>query len=219
MSHKALDMNLSHTVLLPSDWRVNRGWGDHFCLSAEVVSRRCRLSLNAGVGIVRLLTSATNHRKYSFSKFCSQCWFLECCVRGFSAPNGVKCLEFWKPVQYGHPKAIKFLLQSQPISAWTPIYFLVLTDIHWIICTILLVPVPSFPTTFLFFFSYSAAFGPSKQEEEDYEDVPINKTWVLSPKVYESDVTLILNKLLLGYDNKLRPDIGGKWSSSSGKVL
>nr|XP_020455043.1 gamma-aminobutyric acid receptor subunit gamma-1-like isoform X4 [Monopterus albus] len=53
-----------------------------------------------------------------------------------------------------------------------------------------------------------AAFGPSKQEEEDYEDVPINKTWVLSPKVHESDVTLILNKLLQGYDNKLRPDIG-----------
>lgn len=51
---------------------------------------------------------------------------------------------------------------------------------------------------------------PSKQEEEDYEDVPINKTWVLSPKVYESDVTLILNKLLQGYDNKLRPDIGGR---------
>uniref|UniRef100_A0A665W9J7 Gamma-aminobutyric acid type A receptor gamma1 subunit n=2 Tax=Echeneis naucrates TaxID=173247 RepID=A0A665W9J7_ECHNA len=55
---------------------------------------------------------------------------------------------------------------------------------------------------------YSAAIGNSKQEEEDYEDVPINKTWVLSPKVYESDVTLILNKLLQGYDNKLRPDIG-----------
>lgn len=54
------------------------------------------------------------------------------------------------------------------------------------------------------------AFGPSKAEEEDYEDVPINKTWVLSPKVYKSDVTLILNKLLQGYDNKLRPDIGGK---------
>ncbi|MED6272697.1 Gamma-aminobutyric acid receptor subunit gamma-1 [Characodon lateralis] len=54
----------------------------------------------------------------------------------------------------------------------------------------------------------SSAIGPSKQEDEDYEDVPINKTWVLSPKVYESDVTLILNKLLQGYDNKLRPDIG-----------
>ncbi|XP_074547859.1 gamma-aminobutyric acid receptor subunit gamma-1 isoform X1 [Halichoeres trimaculatus] len=53
-----------------------------------------------------------------------------------------------------------------------------------------------------------AAIGPSKQEEEDYEDVPINKTWVLSPKVHESDVTSILNKLLHGYDNKLRPDIG-----------
>lgn len=62
----------------------------------------------------------------------------------------------------------------------------------------------------LTFLHPSAAFGPSKQDEEDYEDVPINKTWVLSPKVYESDVTLILNKLLLGYDNKLRPDIGGK---------
>uniref|UniRef100_A0A667XGB1 Gamma-aminobutyric acid type A receptor subunit gamma1 n=1 Tax=Myripristis murdjan TaxID=586833 RepID=A0A667XGB1_9TELE len=63
--------------------------------------------------------------------------------------------------------------------------------------------------TILFLLSLSsAAFGPSKQEEEDYEDVPINKTWVLSPKVYESDVTLILNKLLQGYDNKLRPDIG-----------
>lgn len=61
----------------------------------------------------------------------------------------------------------------------------------------------------------SAAIGPSKQEEEDYEDVPINKTWVLSPKVYESDVTLILNKLLQGYDNKLRPDIGGRSSFHS----
>lgn len=59
-------------------------------------------------------------------------------------------------------------------------------------------------------FLSSSAIGPSKQEDEDYEDVPINKTWVLSPKVYESDVTLILNKLLQGYDNKLRPDIGGK---------
>ncbi|KAG5845312.1 hypothetical protein ANANG_G00137470 [Anguilla anguilla] len=54
------------------------------------------------------------------------------------------------------------------------------------------------------------AFGPNKLEDEDYEDVAINKTWVLSPKVYEGDVTLILNKLLQGYDNKLRPDIGGK---------
>uniref|UniRef100_A0A8C4RP56 Gamma-aminobutyric acid type A receptor subunit gamma1 n=1 Tax=Erpetoichthys calabaricus TaxID=27687 RepID=A0A8C4RP56_ERPCA len=52
------------------------------------------------------------------------------------------------------------------------------------------------------------SFGPSKIDEEDYEDVPINKTWVLAPKVHESEVTLILNKLLQGYDNKLRPDIG-----------
>ncbi|XP_058862406.1 gamma-aminobutyric acid receptor subunit gamma-1 [Acipenser ruthenus] len=52
-------------------------------------------------------------------------------------------------------------------------------------------------------------FGPHKMEE-DYEDAPINKTWVLAPKVHENDVTLILNKLLQGYDNKLRPDIGGK---------
>ncbi|KAJ3613221.1 hypothetical protein NHX12_019471 [Muraenolepis orangiensis] len=60
-----------------------------------------------------------------------------------------------------------------------------------------------------------AGFGPSKQDEEEYEDVPINKTWVLSPKVYESDVTAVLNKLLLGYDNKLRPDIGaGVWDST-----
>lgn len=62
----------------------------------------------------------------------------------------------------------------------------------------------------LFLHVLSMAFGPSKAEEDDYEDVPINKTWVLSPKVYDSDVTLILNKLLQGYDNKLRPDIGGK---------
>lgn len=61
-----------------------------------------------------------------------------------------------------------------------------------------------------FLFYDSMAFGASKADDEDYEDVPINKTWVLSPKVYKSDVTLILNTLLQGYDNKLRPDIGGK---------
>lgn len=70
----------------------------------------------------------------------------------------------------------------------------------------------------VFLFYDSMAFGPSKAEEEDYEDVPINKTWVLSPRVYESDVTLILNKLLQGYDNKLRPDIGGKSFLFLGKV-
>lgn len=72
-------------------------------------------------------------------------------------------------------------------------------------------PISSCPINlFQIFCVVSMAFGPSKAEEEDYEDVPINKTWVLSPKVYDSDVTLILNKLLQGYDNKLRPDIGGK---------
>uniref|UniRef100_A0A673AP06 Gamma-aminobutyric acid receptor subunit gamma-2 n=1 Tax=Sphaeramia orbicularis TaxID=375764 RepID=A0A673AP06_9TELE len=44
----------------------------------------------------------------------------------------------------------------------------------------------------------------------DDDDEVSNKTWVLTPKVYESDVTHILNSLLDGYDNKLRPDIGVK---------
>lgn len=47
----------------------------------------------------------------------------------------------------------------------------------------------------------------SFQVEDD--DEATNKTWVLTPKVYESDVTHVLNSLLDGYDNKLRPDIGG----------
>ncbi|MGH0127868.1 UNVERIFIED_CONTAM: hypothetical protein FKN15_018732 [Acipenser sinensis] len=47
-----------------------------------------------------------------------------------------------------------------------------------------------------------------QKEDDDYEDFSSNKTWVLTPKVYESDVTHILNSLLDGYDNKLRPDIG-----------
>lgn len=38
----------------------------------------------------------------------------------------------------------------------------------------------------------------------------MNKTWVLAPKIHEGDITQILNSLLQGYDNKLRPDIGGK---------
>lgn len=37
----------------------------------------------------------------------------------------------------------------------------------------------------------------------------MNKTWVLAPKIHEGDITQILNSLLQGYDNKLRPDIGG----------
>ncbi|KAG2456022.1 GBRG2 protein, partial [Polypterus senegalus] len=62
--------------------------------------------------------------------------------------------------------------------------------------------------------------GPSKagiqeasslqKDDDDYEDIAANKTWVLTPKVVESDVTNILNSLLNGYDNKLRPDIGVK---------
>ncbi|XP_078720925.1 gamma-aminobutyric acid receptor subunit gamma-2-like isoform X1 [Lampetra fluviatilis] len=47
-----------------------------------------------------------------------------------------------------------------------------------------------------------------KIEEDDFQDMNANKTWVLAPKVYESDVTQILNTLLEGYDNNLRPDIG-----------
>ncbi|XP_017164099.1 gamma-aminobutyric acid receptor subunit gamma-2 isoform X6 [Poecilia reticulata] len=46
--------------------------------------------------------------------------------------------------------------------------------------------------------------------QNDDDDEVSNKTWVLTPKVYESDVTHILNSLLDGYDNKLRPDIGVK---------
>ncbi|XP_039630700.1 gamma-aminobutyric acid receptor subunit gamma-2 isoform X1 [Polypterus senegalus] len=49
-----------------------------------------------------------------------------------------------------------------------------------------------------------------QKDDDDYEDIAANKTWVLTPKVVESDVTNILNSLLNGYDNKLRPDIGVK---------
>lgn len=42
----------------------------------------------------------------------------------------------------------------------------------------------------------------------------MNKTWVLAPKIHEGDITQILNSLLRGYDNKLRPDIGGKFELS-----
>lgn len=50
---------------------------------------------------------------------------------------------------------------------------------------------------------------PHSSFQSDDDDEVSNKTWVLTPKVYESDVTHILNGLLDGYDNKLRPDIGG----------
>ncbi|XP_016114303.1 gamma-aminobutyric acid receptor subunit gamma-2-like [Sinocyclocheilus grahami] len=63
----------------------------------------------------------------------------------------------------------------------------------------------------LFLWAFLIAHLPlsSVQLESDDDEVA-NKTWVLTPKVYESDVTHILNSLLDGYDNKLRPDIGVK---------
>uniref|UniRef100_A0A8C9FTH7 Uncharacterized protein n=1 Tax=Pavo cristatus TaxID=9049 RepID=A0A8C9FTH7_PAVCR len=63
----------------------------------------------------------------------------------------------------------------------------------------------SFP--FLHFYVFNSS---TQKGDDDYEDYTSNKTWVLTPKVHESDVTLILNGLLEGYDNKLRPDIGVK---------
>lgn len=48
-------------------------------------------------------------------------------------------------------------------------------------------------------------------DDEDDEDLTVNKTWVLAPRIHEGDITQILNSLLQGYDNKLRPDIGGKF--------
>lgn len=57
-------------------------------------------------------------------------------------------------------------------------------------------------------FSLSLSPHHSSFQTDDDDEVS-NKTWVLTPKVYESDVTHILNSLLDGYDNKLRPDIGG----------
>lgn len=65
-----------------------------------------------------------------------------------------------------------------------------------------------FMTPLLSAFSFSNSS--SQKSDDDYEDYTTNKTWVLTPKVHESDVTLILNGLLEGYDNKLRPDIGGE---------
>uniref|UniRef100_A0A8C3XFC0 Gamma-aminobutyric acid receptor subunit gamma-3 n=1 Tax=Cyanoderma ruficeps TaxID=181631 RepID=A0A8C3XFC0_9PASS len=47
-------------------------------------------------------------------------------------------------------------------------------------------------------------------EEDEYEDGTTNQNWVLAPKTQDTDVTLILNKLLREYDKKLRPDIGIK---------
>ncbi|XP_017592454.1 PREDICTED: gamma-aminobutyric acid receptor subunit gamma-3-like [Corvus brachyrhynchos] len=50
----------------------------------------------------------------------------------------------------------------------------------------------------------------TKVEEDEYEDGTTNQKWVLAPKTQDTDVTLILNKLLREYDKKLRPDIGIK---------
>lgn len=49
-----------------------------------------------------------------------------------------------------------------------------------------------------------------KMEEDEYEDSSSNQKWVLAPKSQDTDVTLILNKLLREYDKKLRPDIGSE---------
>uniref|UniRef100_UPI00358EFFA0 gamma-aminobutyric acid receptor subunit gamma-2-like isoform X1 n=2 Tax=Myxine glutinosa TaxID=7769 RepID=UPI00358EFFA0 len=59
---------------------------------------------------------------------------------------------------------------------------------------------------FLLFFSCKRACVAKR--EDDHEDMNVNKTWTLAPRVYDSDVTKILNHLLDNYDNKLRPDIG-----------
>lgn len=50
-----------------------------------------------------------------------------------------------------------------------------------------------------------------KVEEDEYEDSSSNQKWVLAPKSQDTDVTLILNKLLREYDKKLRPDIGSEY--------
>ncbi|ETE66710.1 Gamma-aminobutyric acid receptor subunit gamma-3, partial [Ophiophagus hannah] len=49
-----------------------------------------------------------------------------------------------------------------------------------------------------------------KVEEDDFDDFTTNQKWVMSPKTHDTDVTLLLNKLLKEYDKKLRPDIGTK---------
>ncbi|XP_012368041.1 gamma-aminobutyric acid receptor subunit gamma-1 [Octodon degus] len=58
-----------------------------------------------------------------------------------------------------------------------------------------------------------------KVDDEDDEDLMVNKTWVLAPKIHEGDITQILNSLLQGYDNKLRPDIGGKLELLFGNIV
>ncbi|XP_078231802.1 gamma-aminobutyric acid receptor subunit gamma-3 isoform X5 [Callithrix jacchus] len=64
-------------------------------------------------------------------------------------------------------------------------------------------PTSPFPST-------STDYWSRKVEEDEYEDSSSNQKWVLAPKSQDTDVTLILNKLLREYDKKLRPDIGIK---------
>uniref|UniRef100_A0A8C0LMV2 Gamma-aminobutyric acid type A receptor subunit gamma3 n=1 Tax=Canis lupus dingo TaxID=286419 RepID=A0A8C0LMV2_CANLU len=52
--------------------------------------------------------------------------------------------------------------------------------------------------------------SPLSCSQDEYEDSSSNQKWVLAPKSQDTDVTLILNKLLREYDKKLRPDIGIK---------
>ncbi|XP_056299379.1 gamma-aminobutyric acid receptor subunit gamma-2 isoform X5 [Pseudoliparis swirei] len=68
---------------------------------------------------------------------------------------------------------------------------------------------PSRPLQLLLWLLIAASLPASSFQNEEDDD-GANKTWVLTPRVFESDVTHILNSLLDGYDNKLRPDIGVK---------
>lgn len=67
-----------------------------------------------------------------------------------------------------------------------------------------------FPSLFVYLFFLITQHRADKADDEDDEDLMVNKTWVLAPKIHGGDVTHILDSLLQGYDNKLRPDIGGK---------
>ncbi|XP_023046205.1 gamma-aminobutyric acid receptor subunit gamma-3 [Piliocolobus tephrosceles] len=67
------------------------------------------------------------------------------------------------------------------------------------------------PKLLLLLCLFSGLHARSREVEEDeYEDSSSNQKWVLAPKSQDTDVTLILNKLLREYDKKLRPDIGIK---------
>ncbi|XP_035383192.1 gamma-aminobutyric acid receptor subunit gamma-2 isoform X1 [Electrophorus electricus] len=73
-------------------------------------------------------------------------------------------------------------------------------------------PAPALTFNLLLWTFLIADLPSSSVQTENDDDEVTNKTWVLtrSAKVHESDVTHILNSLLDGYDNKLRPDIGVK---------